>query len=102
MGQRPLFSPRNKVFQREIGLGHHNYRLRCRILDRIRRFLRPILRRPFPVFFVPTVFSGNSMVWPRWAQRNDKFNASGPCVARPARDFCGNENRTKKADSSRP
>lgn len=28
--------------------------LRCRILDRIRRFLRPIFRRPFPDFFVPT------------------------------------------------
>ena len=28
--------------------------LRCRIFARMRRFLRPILRRPFPVFFVPT------------------------------------------------
>lgn len=28
--------------------------LRCRIFERMRRFLRPILRRPFPVFFVPT------------------------------------------------
>ena len=28
--------------------------LRCRILARIRRFLRPCLRRPFPDFFVPT------------------------------------------------
>lgn len=28
--------------------------LRWRILDRMRRFLRPSLRRPFPVFFVPT------------------------------------------------
>lgn len=28
--------------------------LRCRILDRMRRFLRPILRRPFPVFLLPT------------------------------------------------
>ena len=27
--------------------------LRCRILARIRRFLRPILRRPLPVFFTP-------------------------------------------------
>ena len=27
--------------------------LRCRILARIRRFLRPIFRRPLPVFFVP-------------------------------------------------
>ena len=31
--------------------------LRCRILDRIRRFFRPIFRRPFPVFFVPTQIS---------------------------------------------
>ena len=30
------------------------YYLRCRILDRIRRFLRPSFSRPFPVFFVPT------------------------------------------------
>ena len=30
------------------------YFLRWRILDRIRRFLRPIFRRPFPVLFVPT------------------------------------------------
>jgi hypothetical protein len=30
------------------------YFLRCRILARIRRFLRPCLRRPFPDFFVPT------------------------------------------------
>jgi hypothetical protein len=30
------------------------YFLRCRILARMRRFLRPCLRRPFPDFFVPT------------------------------------------------
>ena len=29
------------------------YLLRCRILDRIRRFLRPIFRRPLPVLLVP-------------------------------------------------
>lgn len=28
--------------------------LRWRMRERIRRFLRPILRRPLPVFFVPT------------------------------------------------
>ena len=28
--------------------------LRCRIFARMRRFLRPIFLRPFPVFFVPT------------------------------------------------
>lgn len=31
-----------------------DYFLRCRILARIRRFLRPNLRRPLPVFLVPT------------------------------------------------
>ncbi len=31
-----------------------DYRLRCRIFALIRRFLRPIFRRPLPVFFVPT------------------------------------------------
>ena len=30
---------------------------RWRILDRIRLFLRPSLRRPLPVFFVPTIIS---------------------------------------------
>lgn len=30
------------------------YFLRCRILERMRRFLRPNFRRPFPDFFVPT------------------------------------------------
>jgi len=31
-----------------------DYYFRCRILARLRRFLRPILRRPFPVLLVPT------------------------------------------------
>jgi hypothetical protein len=31
------------------------YFLRWRIRDRMRRFLRPIFRRPFPVFLTPTV-----------------------------------------------
>ena len=31
-----------------------NYFLRCRIFARIRRFLRPTLRRPLPVLLVPT------------------------------------------------
>jgi len=30
------------------------YRLRWRILERMRRFLRPSFRRPLPVLFVPT------------------------------------------------
>ena len=33
---------------------HAGYFLRWRILERMRRFLRPSLRRPLPVFFVPT------------------------------------------------
>ena len=33
-----------------------NYFLRCLIFARIRRFLRPIFRRPFPDFFVPKIF----------------------------------------------
>ena len=31
------------------------YFLRCRIFDRMRRFLRPTLRRPLPDFLVPTL-----------------------------------------------
>jgi len=31
-----------------------DYFLRWRILERMRRFLRPSFRRPLPVFFVPT------------------------------------------------
>lgn len=30
------------------------YFFRCRMRDRIRRFLRPIFRRPLPVFLTPT------------------------------------------------
>lgn len=35
-------------------LARSGYRLRWRILARMRRFLRPTLRRPLPVFLVPT------------------------------------------------
>lgn len=35
-----------------------DYFLRWRILARIRRFLRPTFLLPFPVFFVPTLYSG--------------------------------------------
>ena len=35
-------------------LGWPAYFLRWRIFDRMRRFLRPNLRRPLPVFLVPT------------------------------------------------
>lgn len=34
-----------------------DYFLRCRIFARMRRFLRPSLRRPLPDFLVPTLFS---------------------------------------------
>ena len=34
--------------------GGRSVYLRCRILARMRRFLRPSLRRPFPVFLTPT------------------------------------------------
>jgi hypothetical protein len=40
-----------------------DYFLRCRILARFRRFLRPILRRPLPDFFVPMwLFARNTLV----------------------------------------
>jgi hypothetical protein len=37
--------------------------LRWRIFERMRRFLRPNLRRPFPVFFVPTSSSCRLNDW---------------------------------------
>ena len=37
------------------------YFLRCRILARMRRFFRPNLRRPFPVFFVPKFSTPGSL-----------------------------------------
>ena len=43
--------------QCEPAQGRKIYFLRWRILDRIRRFLRPIFRRPLPVFLDPTQFS---------------------------------------------
>jgi hypothetical protein len=39
---------------RKKRIARSGYRLRWRILARMRRFLRPILRRPLPVFLVPT------------------------------------------------
>jgi hypothetical protein len=51
---------------RALGAGAENesdYFLRCRILARFRRFLRPILRRPLPDFFVPMwLFARNTLV----------------------------------------
>ena len=38
----------------QIVIGWLAYFLRWRIFDRMRRFLRPNLRRPLPVFLVPT------------------------------------------------
>ncbi len=47
--------------------------LRCRIRDRMRRFLRPSFRRPFPVFLTPTRYSSNVRSVPRrtirWRRR---------------------------------
>jgi len=40
--------------EQEKKITRSGYRLRWRILARMRRFLRPTLRRPLPVFFVPT------------------------------------------------
>ena len=42
-----------------------DYFLRWRILLRIRRFLRPILRRPLPDFFVPIWFFARSALVPQ-------------------------------------
>jgi len=54
--EEPLEGPSDRVT-----LGHtcpegiwQRYRFRCRIFDRLRRFLRPSLRRPFPDFLTPT------------------------------------------------
>ena len=38
---------------RERPIPHQRHPLRCRIRARMRRFLRPSFRRPFPVFFTP-------------------------------------------------
>jgi hypothetical protein len=38
---------------RERLIPHQRHPLRCRIRARMRRFLRPSFRRPFPVFFTP-------------------------------------------------
>lgn len=38
---------------REWPIPHQRHPLRCRIRARMRRFLRPSFRRPFPVFFTP-------------------------------------------------
>lgn len=46
------------------------YFLRCRILERMRRFLRPNFRRPFPDFFVPTQSSWGFCEPKRPAQSN--------------------------------
>ena len=53
--------------------------LRCRILDRMRRFLRPILRRPFPVFLLPTQDSVRFFGGSRYCGKTDQ-PARGPSV----------------------
>jgi hypothetical protein len=40
-------------FQAGRMIPHQRHPLRCRIRARMRRFLRPSFRRPFPVFFTP-------------------------------------------------
>ncbi len=61
VGRRPVGrsgqSPRRNLRaerKRRGRVARCGYRLRWRILARMRRFLRPILRRPLPVFLVPT------------------------------------------------
>jgi hypothetical protein len=53
--------PDQSMTRRSLFLGGNptgrNYFLRWRIRARIRRFLRPIFRRPRPVFLTPTSFS---------------------------------------------
>ena len=44
----------SKTYPQHWGWEQANY-LRCRILDRIFRFLRPSLRRPLPDFLTPTL-----------------------------------------------
>jgi len=41
-----------RVRESRLNLATSDYFL-CRILARMRRFLRPIFRRPLPLFFVP-------------------------------------------------
>lgn len=61
------------------GQAVRRYFLRWRILARIRRFLRPTLRRPLPVFFVPTRISVNLFVYTRRHQldANHQFTEAG-------------------------
>jgi len=53
--------------------------LRCRILDRMRRFLRPILRRHFPVFLLPTQCSVRLFGGSRYCGKTDQ-PARGPSI----------------------
>ncbi len=46
--------PTARHFKIDGALALIDYFLRCRIFARMRRFFRPIFRRPFPVFFDPT------------------------------------------------
>lgn len=55
-----------------------NYFLRWRILARMRRFLRPILRRPFPVFLVPTRESPDLIGGYRLLKSNGRRQGVGP------------------------
>ena len=53
-----------------------DYFLRWRILARMRRFLRPIFLRPFPVFLVPTQALSASIEKPRTAAAPANYTAA--------------------------
>lgn len=77
-----------------------DYFLRCRILERIRRFLRPILRRPFPVFFVPTIFSacGSSGQNERRRATDAGNRARRPRLGAAIGKRCGRPRKGRRAD----
>ena len=68
---------RSRALSRDRRTRGRVYPLRWRILDRMRRFFRPTLRRPFPVFFVPTrvsAFKSNAMCYCRVEPTPDAFD----------------------------
>ena len=58
LGQRPPY------LSRQLGKLSYRTYLRCRILDRIRRFFWPRLRRPLPDFLTPMLCSGKNSFKP--------------------------------------
>ncbi len=84
------------------------YFLRWRIFARIRRFLRPILRRPLPVFFVPTpglhmqgVFRQTAVCPHKKASRQSNMAAS-PGTRAWTTIFCRHATREEVTRSSQP